>query len=703
MGTRAADIDIRESSEHEIRFTSGSVVHVEALIGDRWVGRYWAADGRVNWLYEHWIEDAFQLEINGEPLATGWQWVSATEAPKTERGSRHFVVELSNSTRPITVKVHTLLDGTPVLTRWLEISNTSDQPVALTGVSPWSSRLWAHMDYRKYASGGFDHAFRLGYFTESDWGWEGWFQWQSLQHGSTSIKCNKGQGFDAPFFIVHNQAKGEYLIGHLAWSANWTMDFECEQGAVPNHESLRFSIGPWASAPQRIIAPGETVTTPAVHLGLVAGDFDPTVQAMHDHLRRFVLPTRKPERSYLVQYLWPADQGYARQDAEGLSEKTALENVDLAAAVGSELFILDFGWWDATLDWVPSAARFPDGLQQVIEHTRSKGMLFGLYLETEGGRGNVGESTIAREHPEWIGPKQILNLTIPEAAAWMESEICRLIEQYELDLFRLDYNPLFTFEGPSTVRDGFTENNYWRYYEAFYSIYERVRRKYPDLILQQCAAGGGRNDLGVISRFHEPYLTDGLWMPHVLQNFAGQTLAFPPENFVTALGAGGGSAVGRPGNLDSHLRATFTLSTPLYFAGMVAPRLDEMGLERVARHLHYANIYKEFIRPLLPTCKMYHHAPISSRGGITSSGWFALEYATPERAKGWATIVRIGPSDSDTYPFIPKGLDRGKTYRVTFDSTGETATIAGWQLVGDGVPIRLESVLSSELLLFEAE
>ena len=135
---------------------------------------------------------------------------------------------------------------------------------------------------------------------------------------------------------------------------------------------------------------------------------------------------------------------------------------------------------------------------------------------------------------------------------------------------------------------------------------------------------------------------------------------------------------------------------------MGAPNLDQMPPARVERHKHYAKLYKEFMRPLLGTCKQYHHAPISARTGITSSGWVVLEYAAPDRTKGWATIIRVGPSDTDRYVLLPKGLDRGKTYRVTFDSTGETATVGGWELVRDGVPVDLESVLTSEIVLFEA-
>jgi hypothetical protein len=51
-------------------------------------------------------------------------------------------------------------------------------------------------------------------------------------------------------------------------------------------------------------------------------------------------------------------------------------------------------------------------------------------------------------------------------------------------------------------------------------ICERLGAKYLDMILQQAAAGGGRNDLGTSGRFHETYLTDGLNMPRVLQNFS---------------------------------------------------------------------------------------------------------------------------------------------------------------------------------------
>ena len=57
-------------------------------------------------------------------------------------------------------------------------------------------------------------------------------------------------------------------------------------------------------------------------------------------------------------------------------------------------------------------------------------------------------------------------------------------------------------------------------------------------------------------------------------------------------------------------------------------------------------------------------------------------------------------TDADTYTFHPRGLDPGKTYRVTFDSLASSAAVTGLSLIREGVPVRLENVGSSELLLF---
>ncbi len=142
----------------------------------RWTGRYWSPDGHINLPCEGWAADAFQIEIDKEMVSTGWKVVSASERPKTDRGARHFVVALSNGSRSVGVEVHTVVDGTPVLVRWLEITNASDKPMALGSCFPWSGRLCVGQE------------FSLGYYTKDAHSFEGWFDWKPLTGGEVVIR-----------------------------------------------------------------------------------------------------------------------------------------------------------------------------------------------------------------------------------------------------------------------------------------------------------------------------------------------------------------------------------------------------------------------------------------------------------------------------------------------------------------------------------
>jgi len=690
----------------EVRYTTERTVYLEGLVDGCWSGRYWSCDGRLNVAYERSSEPAFRLALDGEEVADGWRFAHLSEEPAQD-GAKHAVVELTHPARQVRVKVHTLLDGSPVITRWLEIFNDGTKPVAITQVRPWTTWLcvagafWGESAPPRY----YDTPFTLGWFTKSNHCWEGWFDWKPLEPGQTVLGCDKGQCFDDPFFIVRNDGNGEYLIGDLAWSANWRMEADYTPGGG---NVLRLGIGPVANEALQLVAPGAAVTTPAVHMGRVAGDLDATVQAMHDHVRRSVLPVRDTDRAWRIQYSVPGDQGYLSPkfaDPAGCTEKNLMDQADLAEALGAELFIMDAWWWDKQGDWSASKERFPRGLEPLAEYVHGKGMLFGLYGEIE--KASPG-SRISEEHPEWLEwlkPWPILDLAHPEPAAWMESQLAGLVERYKLDLFRLDYNipsevPL---EGAPMDASGQSVNRWWSYYDTFAGIFRRLHEKYPSVVLQQAACGGGRNDFGTVGLFDEAYLTDGLRMPYELQNYCGQTLHLPPEILVIAHGADGGGGYAHVENFDTYLRLTYTLGTPWIYAGMTAPSLKELSVERRERFLHYGKLYREFIRPLLPACRVYHHAPVSARGGVEADNWFAMEFASRERDRGWATVVRTASRGEDTYIFRPRGLSMSRKYSVSLDSSGDSVTMEGIQLMREGLPLRLESVGQSELVLFRPQ
>jgi hypothetical protein len=252
------------------------------------------------------------------------------------------------------------------------------------------------------------------------------------------------------------------------------------------------------------------------------------------------------------------------------------------------------------------------------------------------------------------------------------------------------------------VRGGFPESDYWRHYEAFYAMTERIRAKYPNLILQQASGGGSRLELATAAHWDEHFTSDRAAYPFVYQMASGLSVYLPPEILVTPNGMAG-NGTNQP-DLVTMLRGAYALgNTPMIFNAMLPKRIEDLKPEVREKFLHAAAIYKDFIRPLLATCRVYHHAPVSATGGVESGSWLAMEFASPGRTKGWATVIRLSGSGPETYRLKLKGLDAGKQYSVTFDNTAKTETIAGSALVRDGVVIRLPPAPRSELLLFRAQ
>ncbi|HEY3289200.1 MAG TPA: hypothetical protein VGK87_03640, partial [Anaerolineae bacterium] len=138
-----------------VRFDTALVVYQEALINGQYLVANTSAMGRPKpreWVWKalnggadstrplRTRQHAFQLEVDGQLLSDRWEWVSAREAASTRPGCRELIVTLRHNQRPIVVDVHTRLDDTPFLTRWLVITNVSDHPAALARVQPWSGQ-----------------------------------------------------------------------------------------------------------------------------------------------------------------------------------------------------------------------------------------------------------------------------------------------------------------------------------------------------------------------------------------------------------------------------------------------------------------------------------------------------------------------------------------------------------------------------------
>jgi len=701
MNVRFFDVHLSDDAEHTITYRSGLVVYQESLTGGQFVGRGWNGSGATNTAPErldpaaHPAPQSFWVELDGQLLRSHWEW-SGLEIQRRD-DDLEAVVSLRHAHRPVTVRVHTLLDGTAVLTRWLDITHDGDKPAALSAAYPWCGVL-------NKTSYDIDSPspYGVGYFQDTHWGNEGAFSWHDLPRAGYRIDGRyRRDRHRHPFFVVRNRVTGEHFVGTLGWSGGYCFEFDVDDGQSREESRLWFRAGPDAPAPLRVVDPGETVTTPQMHLGMVIGDLDACVQALHEHLRSSVLYEAPDDRACLIEAGIGPEQGVVVDEI--------MHNLEIASAIGAEVFFLDAewyappggNWWASVGDWQVDRQRFPQGLAPIREAVHDRGMLFGLWMDAE----RIGvESRLAAEHPDWYARRYdgkpelggMIDLVNPEAADWLGRTIGGLIEGHKLEFSRLDYNVGNIGAGSQTIRSGYVENGYWRYYEALYGMYARLRVRFPRVVFENCASGGARTDVGMIRPFNHTWVTDWQIAPRSFSITNGMTMALPPER-IDRLGGGMGQWLHRTGELEFHNRLALFVHQTVGWTHMLGTVPNPIQIERIR---HATDIYKQFVRPYHRSSRIYHHTPEVK--GFDPCGWGVLELASSDRTKSMIGLFRLSDPAEETYGLRLRGISRSGKYRVTFDNSGDTIEMDGVSLVQQGLLIRLEAPLTSELLLVEA-
>lgn len=627
---------------------------------------------------------AFDLQIDGESLYFGWEIASDTEGR----------LVLKHTRKPVTLEITTTAGSDGFFRRSMKLTNTSPTvTLGLTSVSPLTGILWPMTDNLRenlHESGGVPY--RVGRMLDNEWGNEGNFVWQDVPLSTElAFGARRGKsGHAGPFVIAHNNVYGGYFIAALAWSANWRMSFT-DNSLRNGTTSLLFSISPTGPAPMRLLAPGESTQFPDVHFGMNHTGFDDAVQSWHRYLRRHVLRQVAPQP--VIYNHW----GYLEHE---MNEPGLIREVDIAAEIGAEMFIVDAGWyadantpwWDTSGDW-QAGNRLPNDLFPVFKHARSKGLGCGLWCEVE----SAGkDSKLAKEHPDWFitrygqSVQRVLDLAKPAVREYVETTVFRLIERYELELFRLDYN-LEAWDG------GFhqQENTLWRHCEAIYEIFDKVRQRFPKLQLENCSSGGGRHDLGMLSRFTTTWTSDWMRMPRTVRILNGTSIALPPEYLDRMFGVCmNGSYRGNP-EAQLHL---LMLCHPTLSG--ITPSLTEANPALLALVKKYVRLYKDFIRPFHRDARIYHHTPVIP--GADASGWCAIENVASDRSRAVAGVFRLVNATEDEYRLHFRGLDPAKRYRVTTEPGGLVATADGFTLQQQGMTIRLDTPLTSNLIRCDA-
>lgn len=652
----------------------------------------------------------FNFEIDGMTVCRKLEYIRH-DIKETENG-KHITAVFESGVKKLRIYEHTELNGTALVKRYFEIENLSEENMSLTRLVLHGGGLdtaetgnvsWVNRPDER-------NAYSVGHFDTDTWGKEGDFSWHTVENGTKVIDTRfNGERYIHPLIFIRNNINGNIFFVQLAWSAGCR--FEIKNNAKHNSGKISLSYNAEITGykPLIVIRAGEKFTTPSVCFGAVHGGLDEAVNEMNKGIRLSVL-NRKTE---LPHCLIGAGMG-AEHD---MSVETTRSYMKQMSDMGAEVFIIDAGWVcppGKETEWgrynglnETDKDRYPgNSFAELREYCHSLGMKFGLWMEPE----RAGESSgIKEKHPEWFAPDiygkptNIIDLTVPEAAKWVEDEIARITEEYKLDLLRIDYNirgtEVFAFRDIGT---GTEECLSVRHVQKVYEIYRNLKKRFPNVIFENCAGGGGRTDLGMLYAFDHTWVSDNQVLPRSAILTNGMTLALPPER-VDRLFAGMGCH--KTGSIDAHMRNTMLSHMTV---NVIAPPTAIPNTEVMEFIRHSTDIYKSFIRPMLPDCLIFHHTPTNE--DTEKEGACILEVASPDKTKAAITVIttdipsayRKGDYDFTPRHIIrPKGISTGKKYKVTLDNTREEYEIDGRTIMHHGIPVNIPSALSSELILIE--
>lgn len=325
-------------------------------------------------------------------------------------------------------------------------------------------------------------------------------------HGVRSLETRRGRtGHSSTGLLIAGTtgfgfAAGEVWGVHAGWSGYTVHDAE---RLVEGWSVL--GAGELLADGEVVLAPGESYASPWVYFVYAADGLDGLGHRLHTSLR--LRPGHPSSPRPLVLNTWEAV--YFNHD---LGRLRAL--AERAAKLGVERFVVDDGWFLGRRDdraglgdWYVDPDVWPDGLHPLVDHVRSLGMQFGLWVEPEMAS---PDSRLAREHPDWLlhDPSRtplewrfqhVVDVANPQAYTYLLERMDALVGEYAIDYLKWDHNRDLL----EPIHDGHAGVHEQTL--AVYRLMAELRARHPGLEIESCASGGARIDLGVIQH------TDRVW------------------------------------------------------------------------------------------------------------------------------------------------------------------------------------------------
>ncbi len=375
------------------------------------------------------------------------------------------------------------------------------------------------------------------------WARERHIQRQKLAYGKQGVGSVRGESSPQanPFLAVldHNadQKMGNVYGMSFVYSGNFLAQVHKEQ-----FSNIRMTMGIHPDGFCWKLAPGEVFTAPEVVMTFSGKGLGKMTRNYHDFFRRHLIrsPYKNIKRPILINN-WEAT--YMDFEKERL-----LKIAKDAADCGVEMFVMDDGWFAnrydderALGDWTVNEEKLSGTLKELVQAVKSYGMKFGIWMEPE----MVSpDSELYRKHPDYaiqIGgrtPAQgrnqlVLDISRKEVRDTVYEMLYNVLKDADVDYIKWDMNRYLSDMGSAVLdREKQGELSH-RYVLGLYDFQQRLLNDFPDLLLENCSAGGSRFDPGILYYSPQIWCSDDTDAIERLRIQEGTELVYP----LSAMGA----------------------------------------------------------------------------------------------------------------------------------------------------------------------
>ena len=322
--------------------------------------------------------------------------------------------------------------------------------------------------------------------------------------GCTSFSSYLGHSSNTvnPFVICSKKGKGGFSVAsNLIYSGNHKELFDCSV-----HNGLRMATGINDFLLNYEVGAGKSFDTPEA-IFVYGNDEDGVSFAMRSFVSNHVL--RKDWQNRVRPIAINSWETFLFR----FDKPRLMELCDTAKNVGIELFVLDDGWFgkrdDDTSslgDWFANEKKLGGTLGALADEIRAHGLEFGIWVEPE----MINEeSELYKAHPEYamtidgvtplyVRSQWVIDITQKPVRDYLVEKISAVIEESKASYVKWDCN-----RGISELKG--SGELFHNFVLGVYDLFDRLTKKFPDVLFESCASGGNRFDLGML------YYTPQVW------------------------------------------------------------------------------------------------------------------------------------------------------------------------------------------------